>query len=140
MTEQTLSIIKPNAVANNVIGEIYHRFELAGFKIIATKMLQLSRQQAEGFYTEHQGKPFFTGLIDFMTSGPIIVQVLAGEAVIKRYRDVMGATDPAKALAGTLRADFAQSVQANAVHGSDSVESAEREIAYFFTKNEIHNR
>lgn len=135
--EQTLSIIKPNAVTKNVIGAIEQRLETAGFTIIALKMLQLTREQAAGFYAEHEGKSFFDSLLDFMTSGPIVVQVLAAEAAISRYREIMGATDPAKALAGTLRYDYADSFTANAVHGSDSPESAAREIAYFFTDNEI---
>ncbi|WP_127959245.1 nucleoside-diphosphate kinase [Serratia microhaemolytica] len=135
--ERTLSIIKPNAVANNQIGEIFARFERAGFKIIATKMLQLTREQAEGFYAEHKERPFFASLVDFMISGPIVVQVLAAENAVQRNRDIMGATNPDNALAGTLRADYAESLTANAVHGSDSVHSAEREIAYFFDQSEI---
>ncbi|MFT8211033.1 MAG: nucleoside-diphosphate kinase [Symbiopectobacterium sp.] len=135
--ERTFSIVKPNAVAKNAIGAIYTRFESAGFKIVAAKMVQLSRKQAEGFYAEHQGKPFFDGLVDFMTSGPIMVQVLEGENAIQRNRDIMGATNPANALAGTLRADYADSFTENAVHGSDSPESAAREIAYFFSAEEI---
>ena len=135
--QRTFSIIKPNAVEKNVIGAIYSRFEQAGFKIIAAKMVHLSREQAASFYAEHKGKPFFDGLVEFMTAGPIMVQVLAGQDAIQRYRDLMGATDPAKALAGTLRADYADSFTANAVHGSDSVTSAEREIAFFFTDDEI---
>ncbi|MDR3432474.1 MAG: nucleoside-diphosphate kinase [Rouxiella aceris] len=135
--ERTFSIIKPNAVANNDIGAIYARFERAGFKIIASKMIKLSKEQAEGFYAEHQGRPFFDGLVEFMTSGPIVVQVLEGENAVQRNRDIMGATNPANALAGTLRADYADSFTANAVHGSDAVESAQREIAYFFNDSEI---
>ncbi|MFV9997058.1 MAG: nucleoside-diphosphate kinase [Arsenophonus endosymbiont of Dermacentor nuttalli] len=135
--QRTFSIIKPNAVEKNVIGAIYSRFEQAGFKIIAAKMVHLSREQAASFYAEHKGKPFFDGLVEFMIAGPIMVQVLAGQDAIQRYRDLMGATDPAKALAGTLRADYADSFTANAVHGSDSVTSAEREIAFFFTDDEI---
>lgn len=135
--ERTFSIIKPNAVANNDIGAIYARFESAGFKIIAAKMLHLSKEQAEGFYAEHKGRPFFDGLVEFMTSGPIMVQVLEGENAVQRHRDIMGATNPDNALAGTLRADFADSFTANAVHGSDAVESAQREIAYFFAADEI---
>lgn len=135
--QRTFSIIKPNAVEKNVIGAIYSRFEQAGFKIIAAKMVHLSREQVAGFYAEHKGKPFFDGLVEFMTVGPIMMQVLAGQDVIQRYRDLMGATDPTKALAGTLRADYADSFTANAVHGSDSVASAEREIAFFFTDDEI---
>ncbi|HFF9478780.1 TPA: nucleoside-diphosphate kinase [Serratia marcescens] len=135
--ERTFSIVKPNAVANNDIGAIYSRFERAGFKIIAAKMLRLTREQAEGFYAEHKGRPFFDGLVEFMTSGPIMVQVLESENAVQRNRDIMGATNPDNALAGTLRADYADSFTANAVHGSDSVESAQREIAYFFNESEI---
>lgn len=135
--ERTFSIVKPNAVAKNAIGAIYARFESAGFTLVAAKMVQLTREQAEGFYAEHQGKPFFDGLVDFMTSGPIMVQVLEGENAIQRNRDIMGATNPANALAGTLRADYADSFTENAVHGSDSPESAAREIAYFFSAEEI---
>lgn len=135
--ERTFSIVKPNAVAKNAIGAIYARFESAGFKIVAAKMLQLTREQAEGFYAEHQGKPFFDGLVEFMISGPIMVQVLEGENAVQRNRDIMGATNPTNALAGTLRADYADSLTENAVHGSDSLESAQREIAYFFSADEI---
>ncbi|EKN6393806.1 nucleoside-diphosphate kinase [Yersinia enterocolitica] len=135
--ERTFSIIKPNAVAKNNIGAIYARFESAGFKIIAAKMLHLTKEQAEGFYAEHKGRPFFDGLVEFMTSGPVMMQVLEGENAVQRHRDIMGATNPDNALAGTLRADFADSFTENAVHGSDAVESAQREIAYFFSDNEI---
>lgn len=135
--ERTFSIVKPNAVAKNAIGAIYARFERAGFNIVAAKMLHLTREQAEGFYAEHQGKPFFDGLVSFMVSGPIMVQVLEGENAVQRNRDIMGATNPANALAGTLRADYADSLTENAVHGSDSIESAQREIAYFFSADEI---
>lgn len=135
--QRTFSIIKPNAVKKNVIGAIYGRFEQAGFEIIAAKMVHLSEEQAAGFYAEHKGKPFFAGLVEFMTSGPIMLQVLASNDAIQRYRDLMGATDPAKVLPGTLRADYADSFTENAVHGSDSVTSAEREIAFFFTDDEI---
>ena len=135
--EQTLSIIKPDAVRNNHIGAIVARFEAAGLKIAAQRMMQLSRAQAEGFYAEHKGRPFFDGLVDFMTSGPVVVQVLSGENAILANRDLMGATDPAKAALGTFRADFAKAIDANAVHGSDSAASAAREIAYFFAANEI---
>lgn len=135
--ERTFSIVKPNAVAKNAIGSIYARFESAGFTIVAAKMLRLSREQAEGFYAEHKGKPFFDGLVEFMMSGPIMVQALEGENAVQRNRDIMGATNPANALAGTLRADYADSFTANAVHGSDSIESAQREIAYFFSDDEI---
>ncbi|GKX55148.1 nucleoside diphosphate kinase [Leminorella grimontii] len=136
-TERTLSIIKPNAVAKNVIGAIYSRFENAGFTIVAAKMLHLTKEQAAGFYAEHEGKPFFDGLLAFMTSGPVMVQVLESENAVQRHRDLMGATNPANALAGTLRADYADGLTANAVHGSDSVASAQREIAYFFSDSEI---
>lgn len=138
--EQTLSIIKPDAVSNNVIGKIYSRFEAAGLKIVAAKMLHLTQEQAEGFYAEHKERPFFPSLVEFMTSGPVTVQVLEGENAIAMNRELMGATDPQKAAAGTIRADFAQTVDANAVHGSDSPASAQREIAYFFNTNEIHSR
>ncbi|HAT1525694.1 TPA: nucleoside-diphosphate kinase [Morganella morganii] len=135
--QRTFSIIKPNAVKKNAIGAIYHRFESAGFRIIAAKMLHLTREQAEGFYAEHKGRPFFDGLVEFMTSGPIMVQVLEGENAVQRHRDLMGATNPDNALAGTLRADYADSFTENAVHGSDAEESSAREIAYFFTEDEI---
>ncbi|CDL86790.1 nucleoside-diphosphate kinase [Xenorhabdus cabanillasii] len=138
--ERTFSIIKPNAVKKDVIGSIYARFESAGFKIIAAKMLHLTREQAEGFYAEHKGRPFFDGLVEFMTSGPIMVQVLEGENAVQRHRDLMGATNPDNALAGTLRADYADSFTENAVHGSDSIESASREIAYFFSDDEVFPR
>ena len=135
--ERTLSIVKPDAVAKNVIGQIYSRFEKAGLQIVAAKMLHLSREQAGGFYAEHQGKPFYEPLIDFMTSGPVTVQVLEGENAIALNRELMGATNPAEAAAGTIRADFAETIDANAVHGSDSATSAAREISYFFQDNEI---
>jgi nucleoside-diphosphate kinase len=135
--ERTLSIVKPDAVAKNVIGDIYSRFEKAGLRIVGAKMQRLSRQQAEGFYAEHKGKPFFPALVEFMTSGPVMVQVLEGEGAIGRNRELMGATNPKEAAAGTIRADFAQSIDANAVHGSDSPESAAREIAYFFAASEL---
>ncbi|WP_213989990.1 nucleoside-diphosphate kinase [Sodalis sp. dw_96] len=135
--ERTFSIVKPNAVAKNVIGAIYGRFESAGLKIIAAKMLQLTREQAEGFYAEHRGKPFYDGLVGFMISGPVMVQVLEGEDAVRRNREIMGATNPANALAGTLRSDYADSLTENAVHGSDAHESAAREIAYFFSEDEI---
>ncbi|WP_277809757.1 nucleoside-diphosphate kinase [Chromohalobacter canadensis] len=135
--ERTLSIIKPDAVAKNAIGEIESRFEKAGLKIVAAKMLQLSQAQAEGFYAEHKERSFFGDLVGFMTSGPVVVQVLEGDNAIAANRDLMGATNPKEAEAGTIRADFAQSIDANAVHGSDSPESAEREIAYFFGSEEI---
>ena len=135
--EQTLSIIKPDAVSKNHIGEIVARFEAAGLKVAALRMMQLSQAQAEGFYAEHKGRPFFASLVEFMTSGPVVVQVLSGENAIVVNRELMGATDPAKAAAGTIRADFADAIDANAVHGSDSAESAAREIAYFFPTNEV---
>ena len=135
--EKTLSIIKPDAVAKNVIGRIKQRFEDASLKIIASKMIHLSDDQAKGFYAEHDGKPFFNALVEFMTSGPVVVQVLAGENAITRNRELMGNTNPKEAAAGTIRADFAESIDANAVHGSDSPSSAEREINYFFDSTEI---
>jgi nucleoside-diphosphate kinase len=134
--ERTLSIIKPDAVAKNVVGEIFSRFEKAGLQIVALKMQQLSREQAEGFYAEHRARPFFPALVEFMTSGPVTVQVLEGEGAVARNRELMGATNPKEAAKGTIRADFADSIDANAVHGSDSVESAKREIAYFFSSTE----
>ena len=138
--ERTLSIIKPDAVAKNVIGEIYARFERAGLKIIAARMAHLSRKDAEGFYAVHRGRPFFKDLVDFMVSGPVMVQVLEGEGAIVKNRDLMGATDPKKAAAGTIRADFAQSIDANAVHGSDSAENARIEVAYFFPASQVFPR
>ncbi|HLT14433.1 MULTISPECIES: nucleoside-diphosphate kinase [unclassified Marinobacter] len=135
--ERTLSIIKPDAVAKNVIGEIYSRFEKAGLKIVAAKMMHLTQEQAEGFYAEHKERPFFNDLVAFMTSGPVVVQALEGEGAILKNRELMGATNPKEAEAGTIRADFASSIDANAVHGSDSAASAEREVAYFFNDNEI---
>ena len=138
--ERTLSIIKPDAVAKNVIGEIVSRFEKAGLTVIASKMLQLSNEQAEGFYGEHKGRPFFPALVDFMTSGPVVVQVLEGENAIALNRELMGATNPQEADKGTIRADFAESIDANAVHGSDSSTSAEREVSFFFASSEICGR
>ena len=135
--ERTFSIVKPDAVAKNVIGQIYNRFETAGLKIIASKMVHLSKEQAEGFYAEHSERPFFGALVEFMTSGPVMVQVLEGENAVVRNREIMGATNPAEAARGTLRADFANSIDENAVHGSDAPESAAREIAYFFAEEEI---
>lgn len=135
--ERTLSIIKPDAVAKSVIGEIYARFEKAGLKIVAAKMLQLDDESAGGFYAEHKERPFYKDLIEFMTSGPVMVQVLEGEGAVMLNRDLMGATNPAEAAAGTIRADYAQSIDANAVHGSDSTTSAAREVSYFFNDNEI---
>ncbi|WP_124950849.1 nucleoside-diphosphate kinase [Sulfuriferula thiophila] len=138
--ERTLSIIKPDAVAKNVIGKIYQRFEDAGLKIAASRMIQLSRADAEGFYAVHSARPFFKDLVDFMISGPVMVQVLEGENAMQTNRDLMGATDPKKADAGTIRADFADSIDANAVHGSDSVENAAIEIAYFFPALNVYTR
>jgi nucleoside-diphosphate kinase len=138
--QRTLSIVKPDAVASNVIGEIYTRFERAGLKVIAARMMQLSTREAEGFYAVHRARPFFKDLVDFMISGPVMVQVLEGEEAIQKNRELMGATDPKKAEKGTIRADFAQSIDANAVHGSDSAENAAVEIAYFFPTVEICSR
>ncbi len=135
--ERTLSIIKPDAVGKNVIGEIVSRFEKAGLKVVAMKMLQLDDDKAGGFYAEHRERPFFKDLVSFMTSGPVVVQVLEGEDAVAKNRDLMGATNPKDAAAGTIRADFAQTIDENAVHGSDSVASAEREVAYFFDAAEI---
>jgi len=138
--ERTLSIIKPDAVAKNVIGEIYTRFERAGLKIVAAKMTWLARPDAEGFYAVHRERPFFKDLVEFMTSGPVMIQVLEGDNAIIKNRDLMGATDPKKAAPGTIRAEFAQSIDANAVHGSDGPETAETEIEFFFPLQEIHSR
>ena len=135
--ERTFSIIKPDAVSKNIIGDIESRFEKAGLKIVAARMLHMSQKQAEGFYAEHSERPFFPDLVAFMTSGPVVVQVLEGENAIARNRELMGATNPKEAEAGTIRADYAETIDANAVHGSDSPESAEREIAYFFDDSEI---
>jgi nucleoside-diphosphate kinase len=135
--ERTLSIIKPDAVAKNVIGGIYSRFEQAGLKVIAARMEQMTRDEAEGFYAVHSARPFFKDLVSFMISGPVIIQVLEGENAVAKHRDLMGATDPKKAEKGTIRADFADSIDENAVHGSDSLENAAREIAYFFRITEI---
>jgi len=135
--ERTFSIVKPDAVAKNVIGQIYNRFETAGLKIVASKMVHLSQEQAEGFYAEHKERPFFAPLVEFMTSGPIMVQVLEGESAITKNREIMGATNPDDALAGTIRADLAESMKENCAHGSDSLASAAREIAYFFSDDEI---
>ena len=137
MTEKTLSIIKPDAVSKNIIGKIISRFEDNGLEIIAAKLIRLSDDEASGFYAEHQDKPFFNALKNFMTSGPVFIQVLQGENAISRNRELMGNTDPAKAEVGSIRSDFASSIDANAVHGSDSKESAEREINYFFVEEEI---
>ncbi|MDP3464748.1 MAG: nucleoside-diphosphate kinase [Sulfuricurvum sp.] len=135
--EQTLSIIKPDAVAKGVIGKILDRFETDGLKIAATKKVQLSRQDAEAFYAVHSARPFFNDLVDFMVSGPVVITVLEGENAVLRNRDLMGATNPKEAEAGTIRADFAENIDANAVHGSDSVENAKNEIAFFFSGREI---
>jgi len=138
--ERTLSIIKPDAVSKNVIGQIVSRFEAAGLKVVAARMLQLSRSDAERFYAVHAARPFFKDLVDFMVSGPVFVQVLEGENAIQKNRDLMGATDPKKAEKGTIRADFADSIDANAVHGSDAPETAKVEIAFFFPELSIHSR
>ncbi|MBV7299071.1 nucleoside-diphosphate kinase [Enterovibrio paralichthyis] len=135
--ERTFSIVKPDAVERNLIGAIYQRIEAAGLRIVAAKMLQLTKEQAQGFYAEHEGKPFYEDLVAFMTSGPVTVQVLEGENAIVRYRELMGKTNPEEAACGTLRADYAVSMRFNSVHGSDSPVSAEREIAYFFANDEI---
>ena len=138
--ERTLSIIKPDAVGKNIVGKIYSRFENNGLRIVASKMLRLSDEVAGGFYAEHRERPFFPDLIKFMTSGPVVVQVLEGEGAVVKNRDLMGATNPKEAAEGTIRADFASSIDANAVHGSDSPESAAREIAYFFAASEVCER
>ena len=138
--ERTFSIIKPDAVAKNVIGEIVSRFEKNGLRVVASKMLQLTQEQAEGFYAEHKERGFFKDLVSFMTSGPVVVQVLEGENAVLKNRELMGATNPKEAAAGTIRADFAVSIDENAVHGSDAPESAAREIAYFFSANELCDR
>lgn len=135
--ERTLSIVKPDAVVRNIIGEIYSRFEKAGLKIVAARMMRLSRTKAEGFYAEHKGKPFFEALVGYMMSGPVMVQVLEGDNAIAINRRLMGATNPKDAAPGTIRADFAESIDANAVHGSDAPESAAREIAYFFEPGDL---
>lgn len=139
-TELTLSIIKPDAVAKSVIGQIYTRFEQAGLNIVAAKMAQLTREQAEGFYAVHKERPFFNALVSFMISGPVMIQALQGTNAIAKHRDLMGATNPKEAAAGTIRADFADSIDANAVHGSDSAETAAQEIAYFFEPHELCER
>lgn len=138
--DRTLSIIKPDAVAKNIIGEIVSRFEKNGLRVVASKMMQLSKIQAEGFYAEHKARPFFNDLVAFMTSGPVLVQVLEGENAVLKNRDLMGATNPQEADVGTIRADFANSIDENAVHGSDTAESASREIAYFFANDELCER
>jgi nucleoside-diphosphate kinase len=138
--ERTLSIVKPDAVKKNAIGKILARFEAAGLRIVAARMLHLSREQAEGFYAVHRQRPFFRDLVEFMTSGPVLIQVLEGENAIARNRELMGATDPKKAERGTIRADFAESIDANAVHGSDSPDTARMEVAYFFAGCEVFSR
>ncbi|GAA5085738.1 MAG: nucleoside-diphosphate kinase [Alcaligenaceae bacterium] len=138
--ERTLSIIKPDAVAKNAIGQIVARFEAAGLKVVAARLVQLSRAEAEGFYAVHKERPFFNDLVEFMISGPVFVQVLEGENAIAKNRELMGATNPKEAAPGTIRADFAESIDANAVHGSDAPETAAVEIAYFFAETEIHSR
>jgi nucleoside-diphosphate kinase len=135
--ERTLSIVKPDGVARNLIGDVYHRFEKAGLRIVAARMLQLTQRQAEGFYAVHRERPFFRDLCAYMTSGPVMVQVLEGESAVQRHRDIMGATDPKKAAPGTVRADLATSIEENVVHGSDSAENAAREIAYFFAETAL---
>lgn len=138
--ERTLSIIKPDAVAKNVIGEIYSRFEKNGLRIVGARMAQLSREQAESFYAVHKARPFFNALVSFMISGPVMIQVLEGENAVLKHRDIMGATNPKEAAPGTIRADFADSIDANAVHGSDSLENAVQEIAFFFSKEDLVER
>ena len=138
--ERTLSIIKPDAVAKNVIGQIYARFEAAGLKVVAAKLVHLSRSEAEAFYGVHKERPFFKDLVDFMISGPVMIQALEGENAVLKHRDLMGATDPKKAATGTIRADFAESIDANAVHGSDAVETAQIEIGFFFPGMSIYAR
>ena len=138
--ERTLSIVKPDAVAKNVIGEIYARFEKAGLKVVAAKMKHLSKQEAEGFYAVHRERPFFPALVNFMSSGPVMIQALEGEGAVLKNRELMGATNPKDAAAGTIRADFADSIDANAVHGSDSLENAAIEIAYFFPATDVYAR
>lgn len=138
--ERTLSIIKPGAVQKNVIGEIVSRFEKAGLRVIASRMENLTQEQAQGFYAEHEGKPFYQELVEYMTSGPVVLQVLEGDNAISKNREIMGATNPAEAAPGTIRAEFADSMTANAVHGSDSPESARREVSFFFNDNQICTR
>jgi len=135
--ERTLSIVKPDGVRKNVIGEVYRRFEQAGLKIVAARMMKLSQSQAEGFYAVHRDRPFFKDLVTYMTSGPVIVQVLEGDNAVAKHREIMGATDPKKAAPGTIRADLAESIEQNVVHGSDSLENAAREIGYFFAETEL---
>jgi nucleoside-diphosphate kinase len=138
--ERTFSIVKPDGVARNLIGEVYRRFEKAGLTIVAARLTQLSRAQAEGFYAVHKARPFFNDLVAYMTSGPVVLQVLEGDNAVAKNREIMGATDPKKAAPGTIRADLAESIEANTVHGSDSPENAAIEIAYFFAQTEIHSR
>ncbi len=138
--ERTFSIVKPDGVARNLIGQVYTRFEAAGLKVVASRLTQLSRAQAEGFYAVHKARPFFNDLVTYMISGPVVLQVLEGENAVLKNREIMGATDPKKADKGTIRADLAESIEANTVHGSDSVENAAVEIAYFFAQTEIHSR
>jgi len=138
--ERTFSIVKPDGVARNLIGEVYRRFEKAGLTIVAAKLTHLSKAEAEGFYAVHKARPFFNDLVKYMTSGPVVLQVLEGENAVAKNREIMGATDPKKAAPGTIRADLAQSIEANTVHGSDSPENAAIEIAYFFAQTEIHSR
>ena len=135
--ERTLSIVKPDGVARNLIGDVYHRFEKSGLRIVGARMLHLTQGQAEGFYAVHRERPFFRDLCAYMTSGPVMVQVLEGESAVQRHRDIMGATDPKKAAPGTIRADLATSIEENVVHGSDSVENAAREISYFFAETAL---
>ncbi len=138
--ERTFSIVKPDGVARNLIGEVYRRFEQAGLRIVAAKLVQLSKAEAEGFYAVHKARPFFNDLVKYRTSGPVVLQVLEGENAVLKNREIMGATDPKKAAPGTIRADLAESIEANTVHGSDSPENAAIEIAYFFAQTEIHSR
>jgi nucleoside-diphosphate kinase len=138
--ERTFSIVKPDGVARNLIGEVYRRFEAAGLKIVASRLVHLSKAEAEGFYAVHKARPFFNDLVAYMISGPVVLQVLEGENAVLKNREIMGATDPKKADKGTIRADLAESIEANTVHGSDSVENAAIEIAYFFAQTEIHSR
>lgn len=138
--ERTFSIVKPDGVARNLIGEVYRRFEQAGLKVVAARQAQLSKAEAEGFYAVHRERPFFNDLVQYMTSGPVMLQVLEGENAVAKNRELMGATDPKKAAPGTIRADLAESIEANTVHGSDSAENAAIEIAYFFAQSDIHSR
>jgi nucleoside-diphosphate kinase len=138
--ERTFSIVKPDGVARNLIGQVYARFEAAGLRIVAAKLTHLSKAEAEGFYAVHKARPFFNDLVKYMTSGPVVLQVLEGENAVLKNREIMGATDPKKAAPGTIRADLAESIEANTVHGSDSPENAAIEIAYFFAQTEIHSR